>query len=46
MSNEKLEKLWNIYNSKYKYAGSIDINEVFNLLKDIIKKSDLEMVAS
>lgn len=45
IGNERLEKLWDIYNNKYKYANGIDINEVLNLLKDIIKELDLEVVA-
>lgn len=44
IGNERIEKLWNIYSNKYKYAKDIDINEILNLLKDIIKKLDLEVV--
>lgn len=44
IGNERLERLWNIYSNKYKYANSIDINEILNLLKDIIKELDLEVV--
>ena len=42
IGNERLEKLWNIYSNKYKYANGININEILNLLKDIIKKLNLE----
>ena len=45
IGNERIEKLWNIYSNKYKYAKGIDINEILNLLKDIIKELDLEVVA-
>lgn len=45
IGNEKLERLWDIYSNKYKYANGIDINEILNLLKDIIKELDLEVVA-
>lgn len=45
IGNERLEKLWNIYSNKHKYANGIDINEILNLLKDIIKELDLEVVA-
>ena len=45
IGNERLEKLWNIYSNKYKYANDIDINEILNLLKDIIKELNLEVVA-
>ena len=45
IGNERLERLWNIYSNKYKYANGIDINEILNLLKDIIKELDLEVVA-
>ena len=45
IGNERLEKLWDIYSNKYKYANGIDINEILNLLKDIIKELDLEVVA-
>ncbi len=45
ISNERLEKLWNIYSNKYKYSNGIDINEILNLLKDIIKELNLEVVA-
>ena len=45
IGNERLEKLWNIYSNKYKYANGIDINEILNLLKDIIKELNLEVVA-
>lgn len=41
--NERLKRLWNIYSNKYKYANGIDINEILNLLKDIIKELDLEV---
>lgn len=40
----EIKKLWNIYSSKYKYANSVDINKVLNLLKEIIKELDLEVV--
>ena len=43
--NERIEKLWNIYSNKYKYASGIDIYEILNLLKNIIKEVDLELVA-
>ena len=42
IGNERLEKLWNIYSNKYKYANGININEILNLLKGIIKKLNLE----
>lgn len=42
IGNERLEKLWNIYSNKYKYANGININEILNLLKNIIKKLNLE----
>ena len=45
IGNERIEKLWNIYSNKYKYASGIDINQILNLLRDIIKKLDLEVVA-
>ncbi len=45
IGNERLERLWNIYSNKYKYANGIDINEILNLLKDIIKELNLEVVA-
>lgn len=45
IDNERLEKLWDIYSNKYKYANDIDINEILSLLKDIIKELDLEVVA-
>ena len=44
IGNERLEKLWNIYSNKYKYANGIDITEILNLLKGIIKKLDLEVI--
>ena len=44
--NERVEKLWNIYSNKYKYASGIDITEILNLLKGIIKELDLEIVAA
>ena len=46
IGNERIEKLWNIYSNKYKYANGININEILNLLKDIIKELDLEIVAA
>ena len=39
--NGRIKKLWDIYSNKYKYASSIDINEILNLLKDIIRKLNL-----
>lgn len=45
IGNERIEKLWNIYSNKYKYAKGIDINEILSLLKDIIMELDLEVVA-
>ncbi len=41
IGNERIEKLWNIYSNKYKYANGIDINEILNLLKGIIKELNL-----
>lgn len=41
IGNERIEKLWNIYSNKYKYANGIDINEILNLLKAIIKELNL-----
>ena len=46
IGNERIEKLWNIYSNKYKYASGIDITEILNLLKGIIKELDLEIVAA
>ncbi len=43
--NERIEKLWNIYSNKYKYASGIDIYEILNLLKNIIKEVKKELVA-
>lgn len=43
IGNERIERLWYIYTNKYKYANGIDINEILNLLKDIIKKLYLEV---
>ena len=43
VGNERLEKLWNIYRDKYKYANGIDINEILSLLKNIIKELDLDI---
>ena len=43
--NERIEKLWNIYSNKYKYASGIDIYEILNLLKKIIKEVKKELVA-
>ena len=45
IGNERIEKLWNIYSNKYKYASGIDINEILILLKDIIRELELEVVA-
>ena len=42
--NERIEKLWNVYSNKYKYANDIDINEILNLLKSIINEVKLELV--
>lgn len=44
IGNERIEKLWNIYSNKYKYASGIDINQILNLLRDIIKELNLEVV--
>lgn len=44
--NERIEKLWNIYSNKYKYASGIDINEILNLLKGILNEVELELVAA
>lgn len=43
IGNERIEKLWNIYSNKYKYASGIDITEILNLLKCIIKELNLEV---
>ena len=42
--NERIEKLWNIYSNKYKYASGIDIYEILNLLKNIIKEVKKENI--
>ena len=44
IGNERLEKLRNIYSNKYKYANGININEILNLLKDIIKELYFDLV--
>ena len=44
IGNERIEKLWNIYINKYKYANGININEILNLLKDIIKELYFDLV--
>ena len=44
IGNERIEKLWNVYSNKYKYANDIDINEILNLLKSIINEVKLELV--
>lgn len=44
IGNERIERLWNIYSNKYKYANGIDINEILNLLKDIIKELYFDLV--
>ena len=41
ISNQRLKELWNIYSNKYKYAEGIDIKEILNLLKYIIKELEL-----
>ena len=41
INNERIEKLWSIYSNKYKYAKCININEILNLLKKIIKNLNL-----
>ena len=41
INNERIEKLWGIYSNKYKYAKCININEILNLLKKIIKNLNL-----
>ena len=41
VGNERLEKLWNIYSNKYKYANGININEILFLLKNIIKELEI-----
>ena len=46
IGNERIEKLWNIYSNKYKYANGININEILNLLKGIINEVELELVAA
>ena len=46
IGNERIEKLWNIYSNKYKYASGIDITEILNLLKGIINEVELELVAA
>ena len=45
IDNKKIEKLWNIYSNKYKYANGIDINEILSLIRDIIKQLNLEFVS-
>ena len=45
IDNERWERLWNIYINEYKYANGIDIIEILNLLKNIIKELNLEEVA-
>lgn len=44
IGNERIERLWNIYSNKYKYANGIDINEILNLLKDTIKELYFDLV--
>ena len=44
VNSERIEKLWNIYSNKYKYANNINFNEILILLKETINKLDLEFL--
>ena len=44
INSRRIEKLWAIYSNKYKYADGITVNEILILLKDVIKKLNLELV--
>ena len=44
INSRRIEKLWAIYSNKYKYADGIAVNEILILLKDVIKKLNLELV--
>ena len=44
INSRRIEKLWAIYSNRYKYADGITVNEILILLKDVIKKLNLELV--
>ena len=44
VNSGRIEKLCAIYSNKYKYADGITVNEILILLKDVIKKLNLELV--
>lgn len=44
IGNEKIEKLWNIYSNKYKYANGIEIKEILEILKSFIDEINLIII--
>lgn len=44
IGNEKIEKLWNIYSNKYKYANGIEIKEILEILKNFIDEINLIII--
>lgn len=44
-NSETIKKLWQTYSNKYKYANSIKIEEILDLLLEFINKIDVETIA-
>lgn len=43
-NSEKIEKLWQIYSDRYKYANNISIDKILDLLLKNINELDIEVV--
>ncbi len=44
INNERIEKLWNIYSNKYKYANDIKIKEILKMLKEFISEIESTLI--
>ena len=43
-NSETINKLWQTYSNKYKYANNIKIGDILDLLLKLIKKIDIKTV--
>jgi hypothetical protein len=44
-NSERIKKIWQTYSNKYKYANTISIDTILDLLLKFVSELDIEIVA-
>lgn len=44
-TSDRMKKQWQIYSNKYKYANDVEFSKILNLLEEILKELELEIVS-